>query len=527
MLAQFFFYLAAIASQMIVVIAIVYLVLGFDDVIFDIAFWAMKIRRAIQFGTGKRLDPEMLRAQRQQRVAIFIPCWNESEIVDRMLEFAIRAIDYENYTIFVGVYPNDEATIAKAQKVAAVSDRVVVAVNPKPGPTTKADNLNSMYRTLEEYEKDGERFAMVVLHDVEDVIHPFSMLLFNFLIPRKAMVQLPVFPLERDWHQWTAWTYADEFAENHLKDLVGREWLGSFVPSAGVGCAFSREALEHIDNGSETLFSTESLTEDYQAGLRLRNEGFSTIFVHQRLATRVHHGGAAAAYVATRAYFPDTLNAAVRQKARWIVGICIQAWRDHGWHGSFINRYSLYRDRKAVVANLVTLLGYFVFTLELTLLVLHRVFPWIAEARIAATPFNLALASFVLTMSVSRVFQKVYFVTMMYGAREGVLAVLRFPWSSLINAMATSRAMYLVAKAAIQHEDVVWHKTAHVFPTEASLTECKRQLGEILLDLGKIAPHQLEQALAVHRTTGQRVGEILVSMGFAHALDIERALAMQ
>jgi adsorption protein B len=331
-----------------------------------------------------------------------------------------------------------------------------------------------MYATMLATEGD-EPYDIVVLHDVEDVIHPYEFYVYNYLMPPKAMVQIPVFPLEREWHAWTAWTYADEFAENHLKDLVARERSGSFVPSAGVGCAFSRSALDVIGEGTTgSLFSTESLTEDYQAGLRLRLGGYKTVFVHQRLGGK----RGAASYVATREFFPDRLSTAVRQKARWIIGICIQAWRDHGWIGNAATRYSLYRDRKALLTNLLTLYGYVIAALAITLGIAHLLAPRIAAVSIPRAPAMIALFSAVMAMTAIRIVSKVYFVTQMYGPTIGLLSIVRLPWAGLINACATARALYLVVKAAFDNKAVVWHKTAHVFPTDASLGAFEHQVAD-------------------------------------------------
>ncbi len=54
------------------------------------------------------------------------------------------------------------------------------------------------------------------------MVHPLSMELFNHLIPRKDMVQLPVIPMEMPLRHFTAGTYMDEFAESHTKDLLVR-----------------------------------------------------------------------------------------------------------------------------------------------------------------------------------------------------------------------------------------------------------------------------------------------------------------
>ena len=472
MVDQLWYDLAVAVAASLLLTALFYLLLGVDDLVVDAAYWLGVIRRAIVFRNARRLDLPTLRALPQQRIAIFIPCWHEEDVVDKMLDFAVRAIEYERYTIFVGVYPNDEGTLNKVLAAETKSSRIVAAVNPTPGPTTKADNLNSMYATMCAREGD-DPYGIVVLHDVEDVIHPFESYVYNYLMPGKAMVQIPVFPLEREWHKWTAWTYADEFAENHLKDLVVRERLGSFVPSAGVGCAFSRAALDVIGEGAHgSLFSTESLTEDYQAGLRLKLGGYKTVFVHQRFGSKP----GAASYVATREYFPDTLRTAVRQKARWIVGICIQAWRDHGWSGNFPTRYSLYRDRKALLANLLTLYGYVVSFLAILVTLVHAIVPRFIGVPIPRTPAVVLIFWIVMLMTVLRMIHKVYFVTQMYGATIGLLSLLRLPWGGLVNACATARALYLVVKAAFGGKSVVWHKTAHSFPTEVSLGAFQHQV---------------------------------------------------
>ncbi|MBV8602884.1 MAG: phage adsorption protein NrfB [Candidatus Eremiobacteraeota bacterium] len=472
MVDQLWYDLAVGVAASLLITALAYVVLGVDDLILDGAYWAGVIRRSIVFRNAKRLDLPTLRAMPQKRIAIFIPCWHEEDVVEQMLEFAIRAIEYKRYTIFVGVYPNDEGTLTKVQRAAAKSDKIVAAVNPTPGPTTKADNLNSMYATMLATEA-GDPYEIVVLHDVEDVIHPYESYVYNYLMPNKAMVQIPVFPLEREWHKWTAWTYADEFAENHLKDLVVRERVGSFVPSAGVGCAFSRAALDVIgEGGSGSLFSTESLTEDYQAGLRLKLGGYKTVFVHQRFGSKP----GAASYVATREYFPDTLKTAVRQKARWIVGICIQAWRDHGWSGNPAMRYSLYRDRKALLTNLLTLYGYVVSALALIVTLGHALVPRLVGVPIPRTPAVIFIFSVVMVLTVERIISKVYFVTQMYGWIIGLLSIPRLPWAGLVNALATGRALYLVVHAAFAKKAVVWHKTAHAFPTQTSLAQFETQV---------------------------------------------------
>jgi len=52
-------------------------------------------------------------------------------------------------------------------------------------------------------------------------------------------------------------------------------------------------------------------------------------------------------------------------------------------------------------------------------------------------------------------------------------------------------------------------------------------LGQILLAQGLITPRQLADALDIQRRSGDRIGRILVSLGYVSQLDVARALARQ
>ena len=57
--------------------------------------------------------------------------------------------------------------------------------------------------------------------------------------------------------------------------------------------------------------------------------------------------------VATREYFPATLDAAVAQKARWMTGIALAGWDRLGWSGGLAERWMRLRDRQSLLAALV------------------------------------------------------------------------------------------------------------------------------------------------------------------------------
>jgi len=323
-------------------------------------------------------------------------------------------------------------------------------------------------------ESEGEeKHEVVVLHDVEDVIHPLSLHIYNYLIPQHAMIQLPVIPLEPKWNDWVGWTYCDEFSQNHMKDMILRESIGAFVPSAGVGCAFNRNILERLKESSLQLFPEDSLTEDYRTGLRLHSEGFSTIFVLQRLARgEPGFSGTASDYVATRAYFPNTFATAVRQKARWVSGIGLQTWKAVGWAGGFMTRYVLYRDRKITFSNLIPVFGYAVFMLAAVSYALHvwlpQRFPSLPSE---LDPISAALLAFVFAVTALQVVQSAVLIGWVYGPLQGILYLIRVPIGASINAMATIRAWSAFIKSHVRGTPMTWAKTAHIFPTKSVVEE--------------------------------------------------------
>ena len=118
------------------------------------------------------------------------------------------------------------------------------------------------------------------MHDAEDVIHPYELQLFNYLLDRMDLIQLPVYSFQRGIGEFVAGTYMDEFAESHSKDLVVRESMTGIVPCAGVSVCFSHRALRALrDEREGEIFSTESLTEDYDIAFRLQKLGMREIFV--------------------------------------------------------------------------------------------------------------------------------------------------------------------------------------------------------------------------------------------------------
>jgi adsorption protein B len=316
------------------------LVSGLDD-LFIFVVWAAGLAR----GGHTEWEAALRPCAEVRRIAIFIPLWHEAAVIAKMLEHNLAAIRYRNYDVFVGAYPNDEPTLEAVRGVAARFENVHLCVCPHDGPTSKADCLNWVYQhMLLMEEQTGARFEVVVSHDAEDIIHPGELSWYNGLIGRYGMIQTPVLALETPWQEWVHGLYCDDFAEAHTKDLPVRALLGGFIPSAGVGTAYSRTALEKLaESDANRVFEPECLTEDYENGMRLSLLGERQLF----LPVRIEDG----LPMATREYFPRTFRAAFRQRTRWVTGIALQSWERHGWGRDPKQWYWIWRDRKSLVGN--------------------------------------------------------------------------------------------------------------------------------------------------------------------------------
>ncbi|MEO5607093.1 MAG: glycosyltransferase, partial [Polaromonas sp.] len=316
------------------VLAIVILVSGVDDLFIDVVYWMRRMWRAARvYSRHSRFEAQALHQIDEKPLAIMVPAWQEHGVIGKMAELAATTLDYENYHIFVGTYPNDPLTQSEVDEVQARFPNVHKVVCARPGPTSKADCLNNVLNAITQFEKRaGLTFDGFILHDSEDVISRSELRVFNYLVGRKDLIQLPVYPLPRKWYELTGGHYLDEFAEMHGKDVVVREALAGQVPSAGVGTCFSRRAIDVlVKEGNGIAFDVQSLTEDYDIGFRLKAHGLSEIFARVSVDAPDDTGVPAyrrfgrslreASTVSVREYFPGTFSTAVRQKSRWIIGI--------------------------------------------------------------------------------------------------------------------------------------------------------------------------------------------------------------
>ena len=443
--------LTEVTGELALFAAVGGMLFALDDLVVDLIYFARAGWRSLTIYTRyPRAFADALRPPAEPgRLAVLVPAWDESAVIGAMLRATLARFDHPNYRIYVGQYRNDPATAAA---IAAVVDpRVRAVLVPLDGPTTKADCLNHLFLALAADEAAGTpRATAVVLHDAEDLVHPLELKLFDRLIERAALVQLPVLPLPDA--SWISGHYADEFAESHIKELVVREAVGAAIPLAGVGCAIERSALDRLAaaHGGRP-FAATSLTEDYELGLRLGALGLKTMFV------RLPATPGSRAVVASRSHFPSNLDAAVRQKARWIGGIALSGWDRLGWSGGLGERWMRMRDRRGPLAALLLVAGYAALVLWLQISLAAALG---APVAFSPSPMLSALLTVNLWLLGWRILMRFSFTTSAYGPGEGLRSIPRILVGNLIAILAARRAMRLHEAGGPQR----WDKTHHIFP---------------------------------------------------------------
>lgn len=444
-------WLAVLQHELLMFAGVFFLIGALDDLALDLAWIWLKL-------TGRATTPRVDRHTLQARplhapAAIFVPAWHEAHVIGDTIRHLLGSWQHPDLRLYVGVYRNDPETLEAAMVGAGRDRRLRLVIHDRAGPSTKADCLNRLYSAMCcDEQRRGSRFATVIFHDAEDMVDPAGLALLDEAIARGAdFAQLPVEPLPQAARHWLGSHYCEEFAEAHGKALVVRSAVGAALPAAGVGCGVSRAALDRLAQrrGDDLPFEPTSLTEDYELGLAIGEDGGKCQFVRAR--------GDDDMLIATRAFFPSRIDHIVRQKTRWVLGISLQGWDRTGWSGGLFERWMRARDRRGPLAAIVLALGYTL--LAVTLLLMFAVSMGWAQP-LALTPTLEGLLYINLAFFVWRSAWRLAFTARNYGLAEGIFAVLRIPITNVVAIMAGRRAMSAYWSGLLGGA-VTWDKTPH------------------------------------------------------------------
>ncbi|MCB9025522.1 MAG: phage adsorption protein NrfB [Bdellovibrionaceae bacterium] len=455
-----FLSLDTLLFSLTVVVLCVIIIFALDDLFIDLVALVCGLK-------PKKLsnqDLKNIHGEAQRRVAIMIANWHEDEIIERMIHGNIDRIDYHNYHIFLGVYPNDIKTLEAATRLSLTYLNVHVVVNTRLGPTSKGQLLNQIVHQILAFEYTKNiLFDILLLQDSEDLIHPLALKLINFKMLENDFLQTPVFCLPCSWRDFTRGTYIDEFAESHTRNLLVRSYLGGGIPSAGVGTAMSRLFVaEMLKIQNYQLLNEDTLTEDYHLGILAHRLGYDSEFVCYYTQEQGEKD-----YIATREYFPSSIKSSVMQKSRWTLGICVQGYLNLKWsplisyRKKFFENYFLWRDRRGLV-NAPVLLSSYILTL----------FYFFHYLVLSTWPSFLQdylwidiLFAWSLFFMLNRLFQRARLVQSVYGF-EAILFILpRWFLGNYINTLASFKALRQSLSSLRTGEKPAWIKTEHELPS--------------------------------------------------------------
>lgn len=426
-----------------------------DDLFLD----AFTLLRRIRPRALEAKDLTQLKTLPQRRFALLIPNWKQHEVLERMVKGNIRGLDYENYSVFLGVYPNDISSWEAARGLEKIFPHVSVILNDRPGPTSKAQLLNEMVRQIFASEEfTGLRHELFLVQDAEDVVHPLSLQLLNQELESADLVQLPVLSQSLHWKQFTAGTYADESAEFHTRDLLARSALGAVLPSAGAGMALNRTLLKALL--SQGSFLSENTTaENYHLGLEAGRLGFTSRFVS---AYRMLLGKKD--FIATRKFFPENTKAAINQKSRSATGIAFQGALRFGWAGSAADRYFLWRDRRGPWSTLLLAVASWMFLLSAF---------QSADAPPLLPHWLETLSMINAGLWIRRVLWRMRTTAWVHGWRYSLLVPFRIPVGNFINSISTWRAVSHFGKFLRTGKSPAWVERRRRLPEGFGLVESK------------------------------------------------------
>ena len=135
------------------------------------------------------------------------------------------------------------------------------------------------------------------------------------------------------------------------------------------------------------------------------------------------------------------------------------------------DRYMLLRDRKALLASLLTIAAYGAALLVLADVGLRSAWPAAAALPPMTTPGIDGLLWFNTALLAWRLLMRATFTAHAYGPVEGMRAIPRALASNVINAAAAWTAARRYSAIMRGTARLTWDKTAHRFPKDDSLAD--------------------------------------------------------
>jgi bacteriophage N4 adsorption protein B len=396
------------------------LLLHFDDLFFDLNSFFRGAKPEIvssKISLAWKTIP-------QRKIAILIPTWKSDQHLEKMILGNLARLQYENFSLFLGVYIEDIESYAIARKLENKFSQISVVLVKRDEKNNKAKILNEMLRQILKFDRSASKFEAFFLTDSDETLHPLTLQYLNNELEKNDFVNIPLLSEKENLWNLANGTYADELAEQLLRDIPLRNKLQATSSGFLGGIALSRTLLKALNSGSE-IFSETNLAETYHLSLRVTQLGFQS-------SSRSIWLEETQDYLTNKKYFPIKANAAAQQKSRLTLGIAFQGAITFGWLGKFWNRYFLWRDRRGPWTTLFLALA--------SLLVILSVLNDPTYAPILPSWMEtISICNFALWLR--RVSFRMYSTSKVYGFLFALLVPIRYPVGNFINSISTWRAL--------------------------------------------------------------------------------------
>ena len=88
---------------------------SFDDLVIDLVYWCRRLRTGVLNTLDRSGSPQ---PSQGPKIGVFIANWQEADVLGHVIAGNLAAVDYARFRIYLGVYPNDTATLRVAQQLA-------------------------------------------------------------------------------------------------------------------------------------------------------------------------------------------------------------------------------------------------------------------------------------------------------------------------------------------------------------------------------------------------------------------------
>jgi adsorption protein B len=192
-------------------------------------------------------------------------------------------------------------------------------------------------------------------------------------------------------------------------------------------------------------------------------------------------------------------------------------------------RYSLYKDLKAKLSNIMVLPGYLVFLYYVASLFFSLPYMYPRDT------LAYSLCVFLTLTMVFRQMMRAVAITNFYGFKSMAVACLlppimpiRLVWGNIINLVATLKAwkLYFFGTGTKKKpRKVAWSKTDHMFLHKQVLYRYYRNIGDVLLEKQAIDVSTLSAALQTSKEEGTLIGQVLLRSDLVTEEQLAQAVA--